>query len=130
MKKLLGLIILATLIVACGLACGGSSTGPEPVTTEQQVKFGFVMTKDEWYKCSIAVQGNPNRTIVLYIGGQQVGSLTCSSPVATQNFSTLVTPGTYTWKAEGRNSKNRLLNWFGTRAANYPFGTTIFLVCD
>lgn len=120
---------MTTALVSCG-GDSGNSPSPTPITQEQQVNFGFTMVKDEWYDCSIAVQGNPNRTITLFINNQNVGSLTMSSPVKDESFSMIVEPGQYQYRATGANWKNEPLEWSGTVLANYPMGATIYLQCE
>jgi hypothetical protein len=88
------------------------------------------MRKAEWYDCKIAVQGNPNKSLSITVNGQRVGSLTISSPVKDEQFTMIVEPGRYDYRVTGSDYKHRPLLWEGTTLANYPVGSTIYLVCN
>ena len=120
--------VLSAVGVMC-VACGGGSTSPSPLSSDQEVRLAFVIQKAEWYDCGIAVEGSHSRTITISVNNKVVGNLQGRVPYKTERLAMIVRPGRYSYKAVGEDYKYRPLVWSGTALANYPLGATIYLVC-
>lgn len=122
------------ILVGLGLmtlaSCGNDATGPTPLPTTQEVKLEFVMEKEAWYDCRIAVQGDHSRSIFIEVNGMSVGALTSSEPIKTERLRLTVAPGSYDYRAVGMNYKKQTLTWEGRVLANSRTGATIYLGCE
>lgn len=126
----MSLLTLLMLIVMMLAACGGDGqTGPTPLSTELEVRLSFMMTKDAWYDCGIAVQGDHSREIKIFVNDRHEGSIVGTVPHRDEHLDLIVKPGRYDWHALGENYQHERLRWSGTVLANYPRGATIRLVC-